>query len=1032
MVNSGTEELPFVKESRETSLPGGYDALFVVLCSCTGVCVLAAVAWGVVGRKILAPVLFVLTLWATLVSVTLMTWGLTYQASRDVIHDNIEELLSTTVLLSQAVQVDLTIGTTALHSFADAVADGRISLTAPYPDNQLILHSLFKNTATLSTSIASFYYGTSEGNSLGIDINGNIWFDPRNADSLPPHVVCQSFSDNPGENNCSEYKIAELCGSGALDLPCAATCRIVSRDVCSLGGLGFTKGKHYPGGFDLRTSPAWVMNFDPSKRPWYKYTENVTWSEPYTFLGGTAGFTSTIGLKYAGNFVGVVAADFTLKTVSKILRSILPSERSSILMLDENGMLLSSSLSPEALMVAIGSNSSKGLINVFDIHDPKSAVKEPILVVLKRFQTIKGGMAQKAMLQCAAGVVLSFPIFVPGFVTLLVATLPTVDIEKILEPADSASDRALGMGLGITCVIGFVVFVLILVLLRPVRRLAVDMDSVADLRLNAITKRHSSVIFEIDWMQQSFKQMVENLAEYRRYLPEDILRGIGEDLEDAERETVELAVVFTDIKSSTPIWELSPDGMRKALKIHNQIVRACIHQFGGYEVKTIGDSFMITFSELSSAILFSLKVHVDLLNATWPEELLVLDLCRRTDDGLWGGLCVRIGVHYGECHVDHAPSGGIDYLGQCVIRASRLEGICAGGAVCISEEIISQIPDLAAVGDPHIVSSDSHHLKGMREYVNALMLVPQELAGRGGDMDATESVNEQSFAQSMSASTSSNVSSTSQSQSRRPVKERLKDSLVHMPSAVIAHVEYRFKSSAFHDPEDPVVRVNEAAQHILGTLSTTLGALVAFVGQCVIASWNASRPYHSPLGASAKFVSDLYSNQHRNQEQCFCGLSCGRVLVGSVGAGGLKYMTTLGSPLALAAMLSQAAMSLETFALCSPTTGQMSYGSRMATRPVDEWTVGERKLVLHQMDPTSARCSTPVYNPLEHEAWEWKEDPNEWGWSAKYITAFKEKDYKKIATSITVEDKVAEQVVRMLKSGTHLRTDLSAMFLDMH
>eukprot|EP01027_Heterolobosea_sp_BB2_P018717 GEZU01026328.1.p1 GENE.GEZU01026328.1~~GEZU01026328.1.p1 ORF type:complete len:761 (-),score=101.66 GEZU01026328.1:58-2340(-) len=58
-----------------------------------------------------------------------------------------------------------------------------------------------------------------------------------------------------------------------------------------------------------------------------------------------------------------------------------------------------------------------------------------------------------------------------------------------------------------------------------------------------------------------------------------------------------VALVFTDVQDSTRLWERSLEGTAAAIKLHNQVMRECLQECQGYEVKTEGDAFMIAFSE---------------------------------------------------------------------------------------------------------------------------------------------------------------------------------------------------------------------------------------------------------------------------------------------------------------------------------------------------------------------------------------------------------------------------------------------------
>jgi predicted ATPase/class 3 adenylate cyclase len=122
--------------------------------------------------------------------------------------------------------------------------------------------------------------------------------------------------------------------------------------------------------------------------------------------------------------------------------------------------------------------------------------------------------------------------------------------------------------------------------------------------------------------------------------------------------------LFTDLESSTRLWEQYPEAMNAALGRHNEILRDAIATHGGRVVKTTGDGVHAAFS----------TAH-DALNAAVAAQL---GFAVEPFDDI-GGLGVRMGVH--TCEVEFREG---DYYGSGVNRAARLMSVAHGGQIVAS------------------------------------------------------------------------------------------------------------------------------------------------------------------------------------------------------------------------------------------------------------------------------------------------------------------------------------------------------------
>lgn len=157
----------------------------------------------------------------------------------------------------------------------------------------------------------------------------------------------------------------------------------------------------------------------------------------------------------------------------------------------------------------------------------------------------------------------------------------------------------------------------------------------------------------------------------------------------------QIALVFTDIRNSTMLWEKNP-GMSSAMRTHNSLLRRQLRLCGGYEVKTEGDAFMVSFHSAPAAMLWCLNVQIGLCNADWPIEIL------ESEDGkeifgadgevLARGLSVRMGMHWGMPVCEEDPiTGRMDYFGPMVNRSSRISATAIGGEIMISADALKDV-----------------------------------------------------------------------------------------------------------------------------------------------------------------------------------------------------------------------------------------------------------------------------------------------------------------------------------------------------
>ena len=372
-----------------------------------------------------------------------------------------------------------------------------------------------------------------------------------------------------------------------------------------------------------------------------------------------------------------------------------------------------------------------------------------------------------------------------------------------------------------------------------------------------------------------------NLRVYRPYLPAALFEegSTGEVSHPITAHpppgvaTQEATIVFTDIRSSTSIWEAVPEAMRKAIIVHNTTMRAAADRFCGYEVKTIGDAFMVAFETPHLGLAFGLAAQSNLFDADWPAPLFEMPLCAETD--FWRGLTVRIGVNSGVVAVEENEiTKRTDYFGHTVNVAARLEGVCTPGAVAV---MATQWEET----DAHAMSAVASDvvevmLKGVSQAALICSVWPAALAGRAKHpLQAKENPLETPHgSEAASSQGSSQTSALSANLSR-----------MRQHDATVACLLLRTSGATEHTAS---TSLSSTLDRISPILDRTAGVTVTLVGGTLLVGWNLARKCDAHAETALCFVENV---RHLVGS---AGVCSGRVCHGGVGTQRQRFVTAYG------------------------------------------------------------------------------------------------------------------------------------------
>jgi predicted ATPase/class 3 adenylate cyclase len=166
--------------------------------------------------------------------------------------------------------------------------------------------------------------------------------------------------------------------------------------------------------------------------------------------------------------------------------------------------------------------------------------------------------------------------------------------------------------------------------------------------------------------------------------------------------------LFTDIESSTKLWEAHPESMKDALARHDEILQKAVESHNGQIVERTGDGILAAFSTALDGVAAALAAQVTLTAEHW-EELKPATMR------------VRMGLHTGEAEMQ---AGG--YVGPVLNRAARLMSVGHGGQTLLSMATTDLVRDHLP-GDVSLRDLGEHRLRDLVRSEHIFQLIHPQL-----------------------------------------------------------------------------------------------------------------------------------------------------------------------------------------------------------------------------------------------------------------------------------------------------------------
>ena len=170
-----------------------------------------------------------------------------------------------------------------------------------------------------------------------------------------------------------------------------------------------------------------------------------------------------------------------------------------------------------------------------------------------------------------------------------------------------------------------------------------------------------------------------------------------------------VVLLFSDLTGSTALYsEIGDAAAFRVVDDHFDVLRRAIEDEGGTLIKTMGDAVMASFLDLSAAFRATARAMDEF--AAWQKTIPAGDR-----------IGLKIGLHGGPCYVITA-NAALDYFGQTVNVAARLQGLAASGECTLTRELYDTVPEGARRGFAVDHSTPAARLKGVDAAVDVVHL----------------------------------------------------------------------------------------------------------------------------------------------------------------------------------------------------------------------------------------------------------------------------------------------------------------------